>query len=91
MTKEQIKLDRGQSYGTPESSFGRIAKLWSAYLDYQIEPHQIAIMMSLLKISRMVTATGEPLNDTYADSIIYIELAEELHKQEIEQNKKENL
>jgi len=79
LTDEEIKLDRGKSYGSPESSFGRIAKLWSTYLDHKVEPHQVAVMMTLLKISRSTTATGDALIDTYQDSRVYMELAEELH------------
>ena len=81
MTDEQIIKDRATSYGSAKSSFGRIAKMWSAYLGHKIKPHEVATMMTLLKISRSTTATGEPLLDTYIDGRNYLTLAEELNEQ----------
>lgn len=50
---------REQDYGTPEDSFNIIADLWAVYLkgcgvsiDF-LESHDVAIMMALLKISRI--------------------------------------
>ena len=40
-------------YGQPEDSFGVIAGLWSEYLDQKIKPHDVAVMMALLKIARI--------------------------------------
>ena len=76
---KQIKEDRAKSYGSVSESFGRISKLWSAYLGHDIKPHEVAIMMTLLKISRTTTAKGETLVDSYQDGRIYLELAEELN------------
>ena len=45
--------DRDGQYGSPENSFERIAKLWSAYLDKRINTVDVAMMMSLLKIARI--------------------------------------
>lgn len=78
MTDKQIKEDRAKSYGSPSESFGRIAELWSSYLGYYIVAEEVAVMMSLLKISRMVTAKGDTLKDSYQDARIYLELAEEI-------------
>ena len=80
MTDEEILKDRAKSYGSVQSSFTRIAKLWSTYLDHKIEPYQVANMMTLLKIGRTTTATGDSLIDSYQDGRIYLSLAEELHK-----------
>ena len=55
---------REQDYGTPESNFGCIADFWSNYLNQQIEAHDVAIMMALLKIARLKT------NPKHADSFI---------------------
>ena len=74
----EIKKERGNSYGSVKSSFGRIAKLWSAYTGNSIQPHQVAVMMTLLKISRMTTAKDEVLIDCYQDARVYLDLAEEL-------------
>jgi len=79
MTDAEIKADRAMSYGSPQQSFGRIAKLWDAYLGgREIEPKDVANMMVLLKVSRTVRATGDALKDSYQDMRVYSELAEEL-------------
>lgn len=77
-TDEDILKDRAKSYGSPISSFTRIAELWSIYLDYKIEPSDVAIMMTLLKISRTTTAKGDTLLDSFQDARNYLTLAEEL-------------
>jgi len=47
--------DRNNAYGPPTQDFQRTADLWTIYLDGRriIEAHDVAIMMSLLKISRL--------------------------------------
>jgi len=80
MNDEEILKERAKSYGTPKSSFTRIARLWSIYLDHNIQPYQVANMMSLLKISRTITAKGDTLIDSYQDGRNYLTLAEELHE-----------
>ena len=82
-TDDEIKQDRANSYGSPQASFGRISRLWSVYLGKNIQPKEVAVMMTLLKISRITTAKGDALVDSYQDSRIYLELAEELDLDEI--------
>ena len=41
---------RGIEYGTPESNFGRIAQLWTAYNGNEYTVKDVGIMMILLKI-----------------------------------------
>lgn len=53
--------DRNAQYGDPIGDFRCTAEMWSAYLrrkggvpaSFELEPHDIAAMMSLLKISRI--------------------------------------
>lgn len=52
-------------YGQPEDSFGVIAGLWSEYLDQKIKPHDVAVMMVLLKIARI--KGGEYKLDNWID------------------------
>jgi len=51
--------DREGCYGSPESNFERIAKLWNVYLGFEgengITPADVATMMILLKVSRIAS------------------------------------
>ena len=62
-----VLRDRNNEYGGPEDSFGVIANFWSVYLGRKVYPHDVAMMMSLLKIARIKANRG------YADG--YIDLA----------------
>ena len=72
---ESTKLlyDRGLQYGDPTANHIRISQLWSAYLGYRIEPHEVAICMSLVKISRLAEQATH--HDSYADAISYMAIA----------------
>jgi hypothetical protein len=50
---DAIHNDRNNDYGPPHQDFARTAKFWSAYLGIPLLPHDVAAMMSLLKISRI--------------------------------------
>lgn len=46
--------DRNNQYGDPRQDFQRTAALWNTYLGIEdIEPHDVAAMMALLKLSRI--------------------------------------
>jgi Domain of unknown function (DUF6378) len=45
-------VDRHKDYGNPRPDFERTAKLWSAYLDMNIQAEDIPMLMILLKVSR---------------------------------------
>lgn len=51
-----ITQDRNSHYGPPTQDFTRTANLWTSYLDGKttIQPHDVAAMMALLKLSRIV-------------------------------------
>ena len=57
--------ERQDQYGTPEDNFGRIAKLWTAYLGCPISAVDVAMMMALLKIARIKTGTAT--EDSFVD------------------------
>lgn len=62
-----VLQDRNDAYGSPENNFASIAELWSCFLDVEIAPHQVAVMMALMKIARL------KFNPTHADS--WVDLA----------------
>lgn len=49
-------------YGKPEDSFQTIARFWSGYLDREIKPADVAVMMILLKVARIKSGTGKKDN-----------------------------
>ena len=70
-----IVEQRAEHYGDYFVNWARIAKLWSAYLGHDIDPHDAAMMMILLKASRSRQAFHE---DNYVDISGYAEIAMEL-------------
>lgn len=70
-----INGERQSQYGTPEANFGRISAMWSAYLGYEVAPHQVAVCMALLKAARL---SNESKEDSFVDGAAYFALAGEL-------------
>ena len=70
-----VEGDRQKDYGDKLHNHSNISKLWSAYLDIDIQPHDVAIMMALLKVAR--TKFGQPTADTYVDAAAYMAIAGE--------------
>ena len=68
--------DRQKDYGDKVNNHNNIARLWSAYLDIKIEAHDVAIMMTLLKMAR--TKLGAVSKDTYIDMAAYSAIAGEI-------------
>jgi hypothetical protein len=69
-SKDIIYGDREKTYGHPSQNLRRIAEMWNAYLGdqvcYSIQPKDVAMMMILLKSSRLA-------NDiTHRDSLVDI-------------------
>lgn len=68
--------DREQQYSSPENSFAKIADLWNAYKPCDFTPHDVGIMMALLKIARI--STGAYKDDNYIDLAGYAACAGEI-------------
>ena len=84
--KKLINGDREQTYGDPLLSHDRIGRGWEAILGIKdISASTVALMMSWLKISRIVS--NKKQKDSYVDAIGYMALAFEC--QTIDQEKKE--
>ena len=65
LAEQAVCGDRQQSYGSPENNFKLIAQLWDTYLDTEITPQDVAVMMILLKIARI--STGVNKDDNWVD------------------------
>jgi hypothetical protein len=82
--KRLTATDRQDKYGTPYNNHRRIANLWSAYLDQEITPEQVAIMMVLMKVARSMQ---EHHLDNYIDGSAYFAIAGELANIKTNQDK----
>ena len=82
--KVLVEGQRHKDYGDKVNNHINIAKLWSAYKDVEITPHDVAIMMTLLKIAR--TKLGEVSKDTYIDMAAYGAIAGEIKFKEDKNN-----
>jgi hypothetical protein len=67
--KSYIMADRNQDYGTPEQNFTDIAEFWTTYLGHPVQPHDVAAMMQLMKISRVKTNPNK--RDSWVDGAGY--------------------
>jgi hypothetical protein len=74
--RELTATTRQAQYGAPEDNLGRIGALWSVYVGKPITAHDVAVMMSLLKIGRI--ASGVTVSDNYVDAVAYMGLADRL-------------
>jgi hypothetical protein len=78
--------DRNEQYGEPEDNFKVIADMWSTYITGRYAPpgtsikiyeEDAAVMLSLFKIARFVTAQT-PKADTFIDIAGYAACAGEI-------------
>ena len=60
-----VNGDRDDQYGDPRSDFTRTAAMWTAYLGADIQPHDVAALMALLKLSRIRWSPGK--RDSWCD------------------------
>jgi hypothetical protein len=78
--KEYITKDRDATHGDAESNFGLIAAYWSAHLGRNIKPHDVAVMMTLLKLAR---AKANPAHaDNWIDGCGYLACGGEIADKE---------
>ena len=77
--KQAVTIDRQATHGKPEDTFGLISAFWSAHLEVQISPADVAVMMVLLKCARSRANPGN--EDNYIDSAGYAACAGELAAQ----------
>ena len=70
-----IDGEKHKEHGDRKETFTRAASMWSAYLGAKVEPHDVAWMMVLLKISREGNGSNP---DNYLDAVGYAAIAGEL-------------
>ena len=76
------KIVQGQrqfDYGNKYENHENISKLWSAYLGYEVSPHDVAICMLLVKVARLKHRKTE---DCYVDMAGYAAIAGEIQEEE---------
>lgn len=74
--KQCVCQDRNSQYGEPEDNFKIIADFWADYLDTEVTPHDVGMMMTLFKIGRI--KSGGVKDDNYIDAAGYIVCAGEI-------------
>lgn len=70
-----IVNERAHDYGDPRPNHDRIAALWSAYLGTEVNAHDVAMCMILVKVSR---AKAGSKDDNYTDIAGYADIARQL-------------
>ncbi len=71
----EVINQRQAIYGTRKDNFGRIAKMWSAILDCQVTPEDVALCMIALKVARQKFKHSR---DSLVDIAGYAQCLEEL-------------
>lgn len=67
--------ERASEYEPPAISLGKIALYWSEYIDAEITPYDVAIMMCQLKIARLSKGHHQ---DSLEDAAAYLAIANSL-------------
>jgi len=52
--KQIVSGDRDKQYGQPEDNFAKVAALWANYLETPIGAEDVAAMMILFKVARLI-------------------------------------
>ena len=74
--KQYVTKDRAADHGDMEDNFQRIADYWSVHLDQLIDAHDVAVMMTLLKVARI---KSNPYHmDNFIDGAGYLACGGEL-------------
>ena len=69
-------IEERSNYGDPRENHQRIARMWSAWLGKRITAYEVAVMMTIVKLSRM---KGDPVHgDNYEDAVSYLEIAKDI-------------
>ena len=69
--------DRGQTHGHYDLTMLRTAKLWTDFLEREIDPMDVAICMALVKLARIMESRGGH-HDNFLDACAYMAISGEL-------------
>ena len=83
--KKYVTKQRENEHGEMEANFTMISELWSTYLGYHIDASDIAVLMTLLKISRIKSNPSS--GDSWIDSCGYMACGGELSAKKSEPEK----
>ena len=68
--------ERGTTHGSYDLTMLRTAKLWSDFLEREIEPSDVAICMALVKLARIMETKS--VRDSWLDFCAYAAISAEL-------------
>lgn len=68
--------ERSRTHGHYDLTMLRTSKLWSDYLERDIDPMDVAICMALVKLARIMETRSH--DDNFLDAIAYMAIAGEL-------------
>ena len=74
--KQYVNKDRASEHGDMEDNLTTIAKFWGIYLERHVDPSDVSVMMTMLKIARI---KSNPKNaDNWLDACGYMACGGEL-------------
>ena len=65
--------ERGTTYGHYDLTMLRTAKLWSDFLEREIEPMDVAVCMALVKLARLMESRQHA--DSWLDAVSFFAIA----------------
>jgi hypothetical protein len=68
--------ERAKTHGHYDLTMLRTAKLWSDFLEREIDPMDVAICMALVKLARIMETRN--VHDNFLDAVAYFAIAGEL-------------
>ena len=74
--KSIVRGDRNQEYGSFEDMMIRTAQVWSGILNHEIQPAEVAMCMTGLKLVRMQQNPGKA--DSFVDALGYTAMAADI-------------
>lgn len=68
--------ERARTHGHYDLTMLRTAKLWTDFLEREIDPMDVAICMALVKLARIMETRN--VHDNFLDAVAYFAIAGEL-------------